>query len=814
MSYMAENLHIIGKYSNFNAKKNETGKVIYGYGFDFESLFKETKRVYELERVFEYSEDIRPLLAEVRRQLISGKCVDVALPRVDGLWNWEKEKFIELLAAAGIKCTEVSKNSSSKHLRLNCNKKNFESYLNSLHLPPPNARVLLVTTESSDYRVTGGIGSYVKECANFYGNSGSILMIDNSKDLNKEIIKNKQWFSLQYFLSDERIDEIEESNYDTLPDMVLEAVASINCLYPELEVIEAQEMLLASVIRAKKFKLIQLKAKLVTVCHGSSFHLAKAKHDVIDAENIHVAYKEKYTIENSDVTIFPTNFLRKSYEDCGLSNLYDSSRVVKRLPFDIGRLPKGKRLKEYTKLLYIGKTSTVKGFDLFLNSIINLYKDNPEVFDRITEILVVATTTKIEEPKLQDMFRYVEGFLPIKMMSLPREELLKLLADYAEDTLALVTYRGDNHPLAVLELMAIGHDFIAANAGGTPELIPDGFESDYLIEPNEVSFSEAVKSALHNPSIRSIRIRQLMDYYRLQQVEINNLYSAEWFEGVNALGPAPAAPESKKSRLSAFIIDNGEKEKHKITEQSLKLQTRQPDSIIKVSESEYQQVVSSTKGSVICLYPGDTLRHSALEIMEKALYSCKNTALVFGYELVPVYNGVEYMGVREFHPVSPQLGSVFFQEKYGRRCVGLFNSDYYANDGLSDWQKAIKASCQGGGVQIVPEVLLDLVPRVGYPELNPATEANNLIHSFTVLPTFDAYILHSELKRFDYLYWGNNLMNHMENTYIRRDQIESQLGIPPVVISAARYYRRYTPLYVRKLIYKGYSLAKYLRSRR
>lgn len=766
-----------------------------------ESLSEHTKKQADIYLVgaLEWLHDIRPLLAWLRNLLVDNK---VRVHILGGLeasaagtayWYWDTAGIRKLLEAAGFTAT-ISTQGSGYSISLTCIPKDYDEFLQELGLPGGKIKHLIVTTEHSGYRVTGGIGSYVKECEALYGDTAGILILDSNADINMGKVRAHRWLAAQTFLSENRINVIDSANFDTIPDLVFEILQSILCLYPNLDSIEFQEMLAYRTIEAKKLGMIPGKIRLMTVCHGSSFHLAKAKRDVVDPENVHVAYREKFSVEESDTVIFPTAFLRESYRESGLGSLDDPSRVIRRLPFDYERLPHGKELKHYKRLLYIGKTSTVKGFDLFLGSLIKLYNDFPEVCKQLDEVVVIATSTNIVEKYLQDMFRYVEQRFNIRMVSLDREELLRLMAEYSEDTLALITYKGDNHPLAVLEFMAIGLDFLAAKAGGTPELIPEEFAGNYLVEPNETVFAEAINAAFAKIGHRAQQIKKLSTRYVMDQEEINSEYSVDFVSGLPKKQIIDKVLEPSPIHLN--VIDTGSKEMLENTLQSIAAQTLQPDIINVRKLDEVSDYVYEGK-LVMQLYAGDVLVPVALQNMHDMLLSDRETGAVLAYEQVPTYLGEDLKGILEFHPFAPELGSVFLQEKYKRRFIALFKGDNYKEDNFTDWEKCINLACQRINVRTVPLLLAGLVEVEGWATEEFLIHSSRMAHSFTALPTFDAYILYTQLKRFDDIYWGTRLFNHLEDIFVRRDDPTILHGSSPALSKAIYLYRNRTPKFVR-----------------
>lgn len=795
--------YLLHPEKQFNGKYNSDGKQKYDITTNYKKLINTKDGI---RRVFEYCEDVRPLLAAIRAQLIESQNeLDITIETLnDGLWSWQKKDFVALLDTAGIKVVDKAKNDSDTtfSLAVSCSMDDYNAFLRNASLPPADIKLLLVTAEHPDYRITGGIGSYIKECENLYGKESGTLLIDLSANFNENSVVNNSWITPQHFLSPKRISDIIESNYDTYPDVIFESLLSIHCLYPNIKVVESQEMFLEAAIRAKKINQYPADVQLTTMCHGSSFHLSRAQNGVLDAENIHVSYKEKYTIEESDVVYFPTEFLRKSYEKYGVKKLDSPFRIIRRLPFDYKSIKKGEQLSGYNRLIYIGKTTSIKGFDLFLETLLDLYKDYREDIRSINEIIVIATSTRIVEPHIQDLYRRVESILPIMMTSLPRRELLDALADYARDSLALITYTGDNHPLTILELLAAGHDFIAADAGGLPELIPQGYKKQYLASPHSESFANKVAQSLRDQTHRSEFIREVSEKYHEQQEKINELYSVDKLLACRSLNKKhPGGQANLKTVL--YIKKTDDNDDLSKTLVSLKNQTWLPDQIIQISDDS-QIKKHNNKDLVMSLVAGDILEKNALKQMTAAFSSHENLGVCFGFEIVNKSAVSGSSKTSEFHPAPPQLGSVFLQEKHNRRFAGMFRGDLYKNTenmDLSDWQLSITAACKGYEVFIVPNLLMKLKY---VPEQASESEANSqtdrYARSFVSLPLFDAQVLYSELKRLDDIYWGQQMLRHLGDNFIRRDHPSLSYNIPKIFVKISHIYNNHTPSWFRRAL--------------
>ncbi len=736
---------------------------------------------------FEYLSDVRPLGRRLRNSLLDGSKVDVFFGYEGGHYSWSQSALTAFFQAIGIeieKCIAIE--GGIKKMILACSQSSYQNFLVQQKYPLPKFSHLIVTTEHSGYRVTGGIGSYVKECDNLYGDDVAIVIIDSNNTLDYDKLSQNKWLAPQLFLGEQRIQEILDSNYDTIGDIVQETIECVLVLYSQIESIESQEMLLNRTILAKKIDMIPTSVRLMTVCHGSSLHLAKAKRSVLDAENIHVAYREKYTIENSDTVILPTDYLRRSYIDSGIANLPDKSRIIKRLPFDLSRIPEGEQLSKYKRLLYIGKTSTIKGFDLFLQTLLELDKNYPEIHDQIEEVVVMATSSEIAETYLKTLYEKVSKIYNITIVSLEREVLLKTLAEYSSSTLALITYRGDNHPLTVLELMAVGLDFIAADAAGTPELILPGYESHNLAPATKDAYSATVFKTLSIPAIRAKKVIELRTKYRLQQEQINSSYSLEAIRKLpqNRL----TSRQSKMPTVNIRIEGESKSKEFRNTLLSIEAQTYPH-----ISVNENTEVNSYT----MRVYAGDILYSNA--VADMVMLSLEDgVGAVLADIVVMSYEGDgRKKGYEEFHPYPPQLGSIFLQEKYNRRVVGLFTERVLDNT-FTDWQQCVSLASTGRKISIVPKLSMKLADIPSYFTDDPVGLSAKWSQAFSILPVFDATILYSELRRFDDIYWGLKRVGHLEQYFIPK--VQENMVISPKIIRTIGAYERFTPAIIKNII--------------
>jgi glycosyltransferase involved in cell wall biosynthesis len=380
---------------------------------------------------------------------------------------------------------------------------------------------LLVSTENPDYRVTGGLGTYVKEVLDLNLKSG-MLLVDLLGEYNSEIISREGWFDLKSILGLEDLNKLIRADHGRFELAIAKALEILLKNNPSIKSIEFFEPGAYHAIIYKILGKIDRQIKIITTCHGSSLHLAKAESRFIHAEHVSIAYREKFVLENSDIVNYPTEFLRESYRSYGID--VDATRNnLKRLPINTEKLLGGSELIAYEKLVYIGKANKIKGFDLFLESILRLVG--------ITSIRYViecyVTDVEVRDEYIRRLLSDVALRCDISLVSFSRHDFLSKLKINSSKSLAIISYTGDNHPNVVLELMAAGHDFIAVNKGGTPELIPNKYKDDYICcaEPNAVA--EKIIKCFYDVKARSEKIKILSSDYLDEQAAINLTYKEQ-----------------------------------------------------------------------------------------------------------------------------------------------------------------------------------------------------------------------------------------------------------------------------------------------
>ena len=161
---------------------------------------------------------------------------------------------------------------------------------------------------------------HTRTALRLYGPGAAALIVDDNYRVDMEAIRRNKWMACQTFFPARIVDQAESSNFDATCDVVLETLQSLASLPLTWLALNVRRCLYRAIEANGSGYLIRLR-NLLPFVSGSSFHLVKANRDVLLAENIHVAYREKLTLEES-IGHFPNNvFLKQSYREYGVQTL-------------------------------------------------------------------------------------------------------------------------------------------------------------------------------------------------------------------------------------------------------------------------------------------------------------------------------------------------------------------------------------------------------------------------------------------------------------------------------------------------------------
>lgn len=760
---------------------------------------------YILIDAIECLSDPRALLACLRSACIDNNAkvrliVPVKRPSHNALAfrTYKTQELVDLFTASGF---EVDR--SSDGIIATCGSNGYQNFLTSNNMPSSGIIRLALTTEHPDYRITGGIGSYIKESQTHYGDVSAIMVVDTNDKYTPEPIEKFCWLSPQKLLSVSAVERMMNTDHGFYGDALLAAIQHTLFYYPHLRIVELSDYGSLSgdrIIQAKEAGLLPSELQLITVCHGSTLYTTNAAREFIAPSAIPTMLREAYSIENADKTIYLTDFLRKLYEGHGLKSRIP---LKDRLPLHYEDIPsfEGDFSSRCKRLIYIGKPTKMKGFDLFLSTVLCLLKSPSRVSAQIEEIVCFTTFTEVPDPVIECLMAEVRDLVRLEIVSLPRTELFRQLQVFAQDSLALVTYGADNHPNVVLELMSIGCDFVAANSGGIPELLNEKTKLNFLAEPTPDDFVEKVQVALKDRKARSSLCSANRRWYLAQQEKINRSYNRKKLKTLGIDMQPHRYLEAGGDKATVVVpVYNTDLDQVRQLCVSLKNQSVTPSEVIFVNDGSslknydamlrslikecypyrYRVVTKENGGLssarneglrtaqtdyIITIDSDDLVSNYYVENLVRAKDANPDAVAVTPYlsDFIDgksdpaIYNPEAY----EYHPTGSSLATAFFPSNFFGSAAAIFDRkellaatggwDQTDKSMWEDWALYVKLRCQGKKIAILPEV--NYFYRVRQDSMvrtySKQQGAQRLIRNFTALPHFDSYLLYSQMKYID-----------------------------------------------------------------
>jgi glycosyltransferase involved in cell wall biosynthesis len=773
-----------------------------GASLAFENISKEIELIVVYGAV-ETLRDPRPLLKELRNIIISRKKIarvyylDEDIDQALIFRKYLKEELERLFIASGFNIVTKSEH----YFEVKCDEAFYKKFLASRKMPDNTLKHLFVTTEHPDYRITGGIGSYIKEADSHYGKISNILILDDNLNYDSESVEQNGWFSLQNILREDGFDYYQKNDHGATGDAITESLLSL-LLYYDLKSIEGADyggMTLFRQIQAKRTGLLPSAIKLITVCHGSSLYTSNGAGSVVPPHALPLFYRETYSVINADYTVYLTKFMQKLYESHGI---FAKNPIYERLPFDFTQVPfRNEDFNECENLIYIGKPTKTKGFDVFLKSILEFTNKNP---NNKLKIKCYTTFTDIPEPEVKLLFDNVSLNHEVSLISLKRHALLEELANLSKDSVALVTYPADNHPNVILELTVTGVDFIATDTGGIPELVGTSFQDKFLTTTDPECIAEKLDKVLVDRKNRQQIVYKHREEYLQTQRKINKRYDNKNLpnikcnrktldshikETVDVIIPCyntnikqvAQALESMAHQsvlpTNTFLINDGSTisgYNSKLKQVTDKFPEINPVILEKknggLADARNFGLYKSKSDYVVTLDSDDIVSNFYIEHLLKAIKLNPDSIGITPYlsdfkdskDNPSLFNPNAY----EYHPTGNFLSTSFLPSNFYGSASAIFRRkrlidvtggwDSSDKSMWEDWALYIKLKSIGQDIQVLPEKLYfyrvreDSMVRT----YSKYEGVNRLIRNFDSMPVLDSYVLYAQQKYIDEIFHG------------------------------------------------------------
>ncbi|MBR0679958.1 glycosyltransferase [Roseomonas eburnea] len=536
--------------------------------------------LFILSDVIEHLQDPRPLLRTLRRllKLHAGNRLVISTPdreRVDGaradglpdnrghVRQWTLNEFGLAMMSAGFIVRRIGRlpqNAWDACARticaeLACTAEHCRRWLHDHGLPPPAAHMVL-TTEHARAERTGGIGTYIQLAEEADRQPRLILFAGNMglpEERWWEAARARGWIHVADMCGRSGLPLRDVAAVD--PDDILAAAMQALFLYDEVRLIEYQDYLGIGyrVAQAKRAGLLPPSVSVVAYAHGNQLYLDAAAGEVGTDRSPSIDAWERLSLELADVALFPSRYLRDLYVEKGGFR----PRAERFLPYPIRLAPNG--LDDLSRgpirtLVFYGKQTPQKGYPDFVEAVRALFADprHAATAARLERVVLMGVTEP--DARLKDLPITVEHGV------WSRAEAVAMLRRFAADSLLVLPYRGDNHPLSIFEVIDADCQFIAFDIGGVPEHLPGELADMLLCAPDGTALAAAMARALslsHWDRCRLVeRTRALVREAYMQHTEEYRAVTAALTQG-----PAPAASAPEPGAVTVVVPNlNGRRE--------------------------------------------------------------------------------------------------------------------------------------------------------------------------------------------------------------------------------------------------------------
>lgn len=206
---------------------------------------------------------------------------------------------------------------------------------------------------------------------------------------------------------------------------------------------------------------------------------------------------ERYAFERADLQLSPSRYMAEDTRSAGW-DVRDNVLVA--YPFPEPEPRPTVQAEDVRKLAFFGRLERRKGLDIFLDALESVPAEVP--------VLFLGRDTRIEGRSATEIIRERLGDRPFEIEDeLDREAALAKLA--SGDTLAVIASQSETFGFTVAECIANQIPFIAARAGGIPEVVrhPEA-RRRWLFEPTMADLATAMTKRLAADPEEERRLRE------------------------------------------------------------------------------------------------------------------------------------------------------------------------------------------------------------------------------------------------------------------------------------------------------------------
>jgi glycosyltransferase involved in cell wall biosynthesis len=548
--YFSYSLFDKTKGHDFN--QDNTCEIIYA------SINKINKGLLLVDNILQYLTDPLPFLFLLKKTLLlnNNKCIIKLSPNEKGYYDFSLNNWKDFLEKCGFYIDE--ENEENSYIKISLSKNFHDDFIKNIGLNP-KADFLVVTSEHPVLaQKTGGIGSYVQELEALLKEKVQIFYWGELSKRGKEALKDIKYFSPKLPASLVNLTWKSWGNLDT-SYKIFYYVRLIKFYNPNIKLIEFADYLGlgARTIQAKKSNnILSSDIKIRVYCHGNEHYLQKCsnKWSNLGYNDIGRMLSERISLTQADELIFPTNYLKKLYESYDLCDAVDEIKIHRYPLININNSETSANINftAIKKIVFFGKRNIMKGYDKTLKALLYLHKNNLQLFKNIESIVFIGPSYNLFN---EDFVALSQVSKNIEEYEFTRAECLKYFSDNNSNSLILIPYVGDNHPVSVLEVIHNNCQLLALNAGGIPEMIPTEFHDAVLFEHDEKEFAKKISQCLSmEAEERKELVNNLLLSCKSQQNAINLSYLNEVNKIISNISTKECITNVSKSQPCTLVI--------------------------------------------------------------------------------------------------------------------------------------------------------------------------------------------------------------------------------------------------------------------
>ncbi|HEY3657566.1 MAG TPA: glycosyltransferase [Steroidobacteraceae bacterium] len=235
----------------------------------------------------------------------------------------------------------------------------------------------------------------------------------------------------------------------------------------------------------------------VTVLHGSLNWVLDGRMPELP-DHLYNVFAEQYSARHSDYVISPSRYMVDWVDRQGWQ-LPQEPEIVG-LPFiPLAQPPAARRAGQFKRLVYFARLQRLKGYELFVDGLLQLRRETPEVLAQLTEVVLLGHEDVAGAADWVRQQLLPTGLSVRHIGNFNSQQAQAFLAAHVADALVVIPSAFENFPYAVIETSLItGLNIICTRGGGTPEIFA-GRGDAQLFDPRSSALAAKLRERLRRP---------------------------------------------------------------------------------------------------------------------------------------------------------------------------------------------------------------------------------------------------------------------------------------------------------------------------